>query len=138
MDKIIWNESFSVGVALLDQQHKNLVEMINALIEVPGATVRSETVSTLLSRLTEYSIKHFDTKERIFRVTDYPNAVEHKETHTQFRMKLARLCESAMRHDEAVPAALLEFMKEWLEQHLQGMDMEYRPYVEGRDFVDIL
>ncbi|MCX6055231.1 MAG: hypothetical protein NTZ74_10025 [Chloroflexi bacterium] len=41
MEKINWNPSFSVGVKLIDEQHKQIVDMTNLLISDPETTVRS-------------------------------------------------------------------------------------------------
>lgn len=33
MEKIIWDEGFSVGVSEMDRQHRRIIELINSLIE---------------------------------------------------------------------------------------------------------
>ena len=65
MDRIDWDPSFSVGVATLDKQHRQIVDMINLLLSDLDATVRSETISDLLTKLTTYASNHFKTEERL-------------------------------------------------------------------------
>ena len=59
MDEIVWQESFSVGVKDLDDQHKQLIKMINTLINQKDVKVNSETISDLLTELTKYAEDHF-------------------------------------------------------------------------------
>ncbi|MDZ7723510.1 MAG: hypothetical protein U5R06_12075 [candidate division KSB1 bacterium] len=39
MEEIIWNDSFSVGVQKLDEQHKKSIRILNKLIKMGNAEV---------------------------------------------------------------------------------------------------
>ena len=60
MEKIAWSESFSVGVRVLDAQYKQIVIMVNTLIEMNEAKVDSEIISDTLTKMTKYAIDHFE------------------------------------------------------------------------------
>ncbi|MEA3350750.1 MAG: hypothetical protein U9Q82_09035 [Chloroflexota bacterium] len=68
MGPIIWDESFSGGVQKIDQQQKMLIAMINKLIEAQDASIRSETISDIVTRMTGYAQYHFWTKEKLILV----------------------------------------------------------------------
>ena len=71
MEKIIWNESFSVGIPLLDSQHMELIRMINKLIGAKDVRVNSEAISDTLLNMTNYAIFHFKTEEDYLREHGY-------------------------------------------------------------------
>ena len=62
MEKIAWDESFSVGVRVLDAQHKQIVIMVNTLIEMNEAKVNSEIISDTLTKMTKYASDHLKEK----------------------------------------------------------------------------
>ena len=132
MEKIVWNPSFSVGVARLDEQHKNIINMINLLRSRPEVDVRSETVSELLTRLTRYASDHFATEEQLLVEYGYPELTEHKEAHTAYRVKLVALCQDTMYHNASVPDELLRFLGDWWVNHILGADMRYSAFLTER------
>ena len=69
MEPIEWTDSFSVGVALFDEQHRRLIDMLNKMIEDPAADTRSETVADVLTDMTRYAQEHFKAEEEIGRAS---------------------------------------------------------------------
>ncbi|MEA3350613.1 MAG: hypothetical protein U9Q82_08340, partial [Chloroflexota bacterium] len=53
------------------QQQKMLIAMINKLIEAQDAPIRSETISDIVTRMTDYAQYHFWTKEKLILVPYY-------------------------------------------------------------------
>ena len=73
MEKIVWNQSLSVGVEEIDRQHKQLVFILNQLLGMDGLTVDSETISDTLTRMTDYADYHFNSEEGYMRKYAYPD-----------------------------------------------------------------
>jgi hemerythrin len=128
MEPIQWTESFSVGVKLFDEQHKQLVEMINRLSEDPQAGTSSETVSELLNAMTDYAQQHFEAEETLMEKHGYPQLREHTAQHHAFRRKTAELCMDTMNRVGTVPESLLEYLRDWLLGHILKSDMAYKPF----------
>ncbi len=132
MEKIDWNPSFSVGVALLDEQHKQIISMINLLFSDSEATVRSETISELLTRMTKYANDHFKTEEGLLEKYRYPELFDQKEKHTTYCLKVLALCQDTMDHKASVPEELLQYLVEWWVNHILKIDMKYRSFFMER------
>ncbi len=132
MERIDWNPSFSVGVELFDRQHARIVDMINLLISDPGATVRSETISELLDRLTKYADDHFRAEEELLEEHGYPGLARQKAEHNAYRIKIVALCQDTISHEDSVPVELLTFMTDWWIEHISKTDMQYRPFLASR------
>ena len=106
--------------------------MINLLISDPGATVRSEAISELLARLTDYANDHFRAEEQLLEEYAYPDLADQKEEHKAYRLKIVALCQVTISHEASVPAELLKFMNDWWVNHILETDMKYRPFLTER------
>jgi len=130
INKIDWNESFSVGVASMDDQHKNIIKCINLLTSDIEVNVSSETVSELLTQLTKYSIDHFKAEEQLLEKYGYPDIESQREEHRTYRIKVITLCQDAMSHQNSVPTELLKFIHDWWRDHILTSDMKYKAFLQ--------
>jgi len=129
MEKIDWNSSSSVGAQLFDEQHKQIIDMTNLLISAPQATVRSETISELLAKLTKYASIHFRAEEKLLQENGYPDYALQKAEHKAYRIKIVALCQAAFIHKDSVPTELLMFLRNWWVNHILETDMKYRSFL---------
>ncbi len=132
MDKIVWSPSLSVGITWLDEQHKQIISMVNQLLADPQVTVRCETISELLTRLTRYANDHFKAEECLLAEHGYPELNRQKEEHKAFRIKIVAFCQDTMSHQDSVPADLHQFLLNWWKDHIMGLDIKYRSFLEER------
>ena len=89
MSFISWNESFTVHVTEIDQQHKELVATLNELADAMAVGKGRKSLSLTLDRLIRYTEYHFTTEERYFAQFGYPEAEAHYKEHTAFVEKIA-------------------------------------------------
>ena len=66
MSLIKWNDSFSVNVVKIDQEHKKLFEMVNELTDAMKAGHGKDVLGNILDRLISYTAFHFQTGGKIF------------------------------------------------------------------------
>ncbi len=132
ISKIEWDDSYSVGVLALDEQHKTIIRQINLLLANSQADVRSKVISDTLNALTRYSSEHFREEERLLEKHGYPDLEEQKKDHQQYRLRVMELCFQATDRHSFVPGALLRFLTQWWTLHILESDMEYRPFLEQR------
>jgi hemerythrin len=125
MPLIAWSGKYSVGVKNLDDQHK---EVINLLNELHAAMLKGQAQSVadaLLPRIQRLAHEHFSTEERLMESTKYSGLVEQRAEHGPL---LARIDEYVARHkrgDSAMYLELLTFMRDWLTHHMQNVDKKY-------------
>lgn len=127
--RINWDASFSVGVYELDSQHERIVRLINALVDGSDTTVRSESVSDALDRLTKYAAEHFRCEERMLEECGYPALEQQRAEHRRFRREITTLCLRVTAHDDAAPYELLAFLVHWWERHILVDDMAYKQFL---------
>ena len=132
MEKIIWGEDFSVGVRVLDEQHKQIVTMVNTLIEMSNAKIGSEIISDTLTKMTLYAINHFSKEEEYMLEYNYPEYSIQKKQHSEFKRKTVDFCMETMAHKETVPAEIFMYLKSWWTNHILKEDMKYKKYFNER------
>ena len=129
MEPVQWSEKFSVGVKELDQQHQQLIKMLNRLISTRETTdTRSETISDILLAMTRYAQKHFKTEEDLMKAYGYPYLEEHKQEHRAYRKKTVDLSMATTFGIDAVPEILLAYLFDWWTHHILEQDMKYKPF----------
>ena len=79
-----WDEKYSVGISLIDEQHKKLIGLINKSFYVEGHGCSRETLMEVLEQMTGYALKHFKAKEAYMREFNYPEYKDHKKEHDNF------------------------------------------------------
>jgi hemerythrin len=88
MEPVQWSEKFSVGVRELDQQHQQLIKLLNRLISTQGTiNTHSETVSDIIMAMTRHAQAHFKAEERLMAAYGFPGLEEQKIQHRDFRKK---------------------------------------------------
>lgn len=128
MEQIAWTEDFSVGVVIIDEQHKQLIALVNRLIAKPQTTTKSEAISDLLSDMTNYAIEHFATEEELLRQHNYPHLEEHVAQHRAFRKQIVDFCMATMSNVATVPETMLHYLRDWFVEHILKSDMAYKPF----------
>jgi len=120
-----WKNDFATGIGSIDAQHQSLFaigrELYSAMSEGQGKAV----LGRILDRLVQYTTVHFAHEERLMKLHSYPDFAAHKAQHDALvKQVLALQAEfQAGRATLAVP--VLQFLKEWLEKHIQKADMAY-------------
>lgn len=128
-DLVRWSDSLSTGVPVIDGQHKLLLTYINKLHRGIRHGDDEALLLEVLDALAGYAFTHFNTEEIFFAHSGYPDTAEHIRIHEQFREKVIQFRESVLDGKASVDVAVLDFLKNWLIEHIQGMDVSFAPYV---------
>lgn len=132
MEKIIWGENFSVGVRDLDGQHKQIVMLVNTLIEMSDTKVDSEIISDTLTKMTQYAIDHFQKEEQYMLDYGYPEYSSQRKQHQEFKKKTVDFCMETMAHKVTVPTEIFSYLKLWWTNHILQEDMKYKKFFNDR------
>jgi hemerythrin len=129
---ILWSPEFSVGVRSLDRQHRSIFAALGKLLAESDAGVRSEIVSETLNMLTRYASEHFREEERLMEQAHYPAVEEHKAEHRKFQEKIVECCLATSIGVSSIPRQLIQFLLDWITDHILNEDMKYKPFLAGR------
>jgi len=131
--KLIWSDDFSVGVFTLDEQHKNLIKLINRLAIISNITVDSEVVSDVLSEMHRYTIEHLNFEEQLLEIFNYPEIEEHKLKHSEFLENIGNFSMDVMNGEKKAPANILKYLNGWLTNHILLEDMKYSQFFKDKE-----
>ncbi|MBP7811790.1 MAG: hemerythrin family protein [Candidatus Moranbacteria bacterium] len=121
-----WEERYSVGVALIDQQHQQMFRMINDLADIIHGVPDAKRVTELLAAIVLYKRAHFATEEEYFKQFNYEGAAEHITEHRKFDEALTGLTEKHAGDTFGLAFELIDFLEDWLIQHLLNTDQKYK------------
>jgi len=126
MPGIVWDESLSVGIDLIDEQHKMLIERTNAISEAVENKRGLEKIMQTLSFMIEYTEFHFSAEEKVMTDNDYPKFDEHHKLHEDFKSRLNLMIQDF--EEEGATSVLSEeitsYLTSWLVNHIKGIDTE--------------
>ncbi len=125
-----WDERFSVGHALLDSQHKKIIDLINELSELVGHEYDTSMINKVLNDLYEYIKEHLHQEERLLQEKGYPFLPGHRELHKDFRRKIDEFSAAAEDLPETFIPELIQFLQLWWNHHVLEEDMQYKRYFE--------
>lgn len=125
IDIFPWDDHFNTGIDMIDNQHRQLVIILNRLATMVAYQSSNDDLNGILDELIEYTVYHFQTEEKIWHqhihgghVNDEHEAVHQKFIDTVLELKkqqdLKPLNEIA---DEA-----LKFLAKWLASHILESD----------------
>lgn len=126
INKLEWEEKYSVGVKLLDDQHKKMFTTINSLIEILSGSPDEGKISEIINSLLEYKKFHFATEEKYFEEFKYEGTAEHIATHVLFGEKLKIIQENNKNSLITLTYELIDFLEDWLIDHLLTEDQKYK------------
>jgi len=137
MHEIKWDDSLSVGVDIIDAQHKVLIEKLGesarALSENQGTSIVAQT----LDFLSDYTDMHFSTEEKNMMTFDYPGYQLHLDAHNEFKESL-QLIVTDFKEEGATSAlshSINFHMMNWLWNHINHVDKAFGSFMKEKGLV---
>ena len=133
MPLMIWTEKMSVGVKVLDDDHKRLVALINDLHDGLKAGHGKDVLGKTLDGLVSYTRSHFEREEQLFAKTGYPNSHAHKKEHDSLTNQVLGVqAKYKGGADTSLTLEVMDFLKTWLTNHIQGSDQKYSAHLNAQ------
>jgi len=129
MPLIPWNDELSVGVNSLDEQHKQLVAMINELNDAFEKGKSDEILAKVFDELAVYTIEHFGYEEELFARYGYSESQAHKKAHEVLIKQVQDLRQKLNDGEFMISLEVMLFLKDWLTNHIMKTDKAYAPFL---------
>jgi hemerythrin-like metal-binding protein len=124
-----WNQTqMTTSVDSIDQQHQELIRLINAVHETANKRKAGNELMKQLNFLGEYAQNHFSHEEKIMDSHRCPVAGKNKAAHAKFLGDYQKLVQEAQRTGPTpeLAHAVKEMLAEWLTAHICKVDTNLR------------
>jgi hemerythrin len=126
---IDWSEALSVGIKVIDDQHKKLVDLLNGLHDSRAQGAGNEVLKKILNDLTNYTVEHFGFEEQLMQKHGYPDFPNHKKAHDALTSQVAALNDEFQAGNAKLSGDLFKFLRRWLNGHIRGTDKLYSEHL---------
>lgn len=130
--RLEWTDSWSVGVPRLDEEHRQLIDLINELRSLHEDGIegreRQVRIHSVMSELSWYAESHFRFEEGLMANAEYPDLVAHRASHLLFRVQLSKLA-TEVKDGSADLLDLYGFLAGWIRFHVLESDLQYAPFL---------
>ena len=135
LNALIWDSSLETGYGKVDNQHKQLFAAVNNLIEASASGKGDKVVMDVLEFLTSYVIKHFTDEEQLQIDYDYPDYLNHKRIHDDFKAASTELVQqvSLAGPTGELIEKVVSVTGAWLVNHIRGDDFRMAAFVKAAD-----
>jgi hemerythrin len=128
---ISWNDNLSVGIELIDNQHKNLITLTNQLYQActRGGDKREVAFKDVMSGMVNYVRIHFTTEQELFKRINYPHHAEHKREHDNLTVKVIEASQEYAEGKKTVANDFARYLKDWILSHIAHSDKLFAYYI---------
>lgn len=136
MELLIWSNTYSVGIDVIDEQHKTLIHLLNELHTIQQQQGGDEQVEAILDELVKYTVYHFSTEEEMFRKYNYPEYEHHKGIHERLIQDVKKNIDDFKGKNESTSENLMIFLTDWLKDHILGNDKKFGLFMKQQSEED--
>lgn len=123
MALINWSKDFETGVAEVDHEHQELIQLINEIHEQLGTDASKETISDFLGEVFAKISAHFALEETVMRKHGYDEYAEHKADHEKLLDDLRDIMDDFDADNSySYQQALDEAVRDWFIDHFKTKD----------------
>ncbi|MBK9019769.1 MAG: bacteriohemerythrin [Sulfuritalea sp.] len=135
MQIIEWSNDYALGIAEIDDQHRALVGMINALDASTHADYSAESMREMLDELNAYVRDHFAFEERLMAGGGCTQELvtRHCGEHAYFRSVLRDLTTDFENGRSGITVTLIEYLVHWLLHHIVVVDRAMAQQLNAAD-----
>ena len=126
-----WQNSYSVGVRPIDEQHMELINITNKLFSnyMSGQNKINAAFLNTIHEAVEYTRYHFGTEEKVMERINYPHYANHKREHTNFIREVLVKVDDFKTGKILAPLEFVYFLRDWVLHHIAVSDKRLGDYL---------
>ena len=129
MKDLIWDNTLSVQIQEIDEDHRRLVDLFNLLNHAVEDGEKKDYIDAILEELISCTVWHFRHEERLMLKYAYDGYSEHRKEHEELIESIKALQQERKKENISVTQDDIEFLEHWLTGHILGADMDLGAYL---------
>lgn len=129
-----FTKDLETGNALIDSQHKQLIDAINSLLNACAQGKGRQEIEKTARFLQDYTTKHFGDEEKLQMQYRYPDYANHKKYHEGFKQVVRDI--SMQLAQEGATVALVGKVNTsiggWLLNHIKKEDVKVAAHIRAQ------
>jgi len=114
-----WDDDFSTGIGLIDNQHKIIFDLLGDLGKASAAKADKKVVDTLFDVLENYVFRHFEAEEEL--IASHGDAPSHSLEHYHLIKEFHKF-RLGFRNGTSCGKTVDEFLEAWFVRHINEHD----------------
>ena len=130
-----WDESYSVYMKDLDNQHMKLFDIINKFYDLMATNQTNEAIVAVTAEMKKYALLHFTHEESILKKKGFPRFKSHQARHQEFVDKINDV-EARLAKGQIVSTLdIAKFLRTWLLEHVKIEDKSFANYFKNNNLL---
>ncbi len=125
MAYIEWTKDLELGIKVIDDQHKRIIDYINDLDIAIGSNDKQKIID-VANRVVSYTLEHFSYEEALLRKANYMLTEPHIKVHEHFKEDVGIMHQNVSGESYISAAkAMRGELTIWLTNHIKREDADY-------------
>lgn len=120
-----WNKTSDVGVASMNDEHREILDAMNQIDEAHAAGAKGAEINELLARLAQIVVRHFADKEQGMEQIAFPGLAARRIIHQRYVEKFTQHAKTIKHAGGVAAEAFFGFLTRWLTAHIHGVNAKY-------------
>lgn len=129
-----WDEKYSVGIQVIDYQHKEIFRILDQLYSLLKEGKSENLLEDIIPELENYTIFHFQEEEAYFKRFNYADSNEHIAEHKEFIRKIGEIRLDIEQGRLTIGFELMIYLKIWIDHHILAVDKKYVSSLKNKVF----
>lgn len=123
---IDWTTELTLGISEMDDQHKQLISLINNVYAAFRQDKNKKEIKENLKSFIDFASYHFGKEEQYFEQFGFKEAKNHTDEHQTFIKKVKQFQTDYNANKIKFLDDIMTYIKEWLFNHLTNTDSQYK------------
>jgi hemerythrin len=127
-----WREEYNTNIKTMDEHHRSLFQTANKLYEEIHSGRNQSVLEDTLNFMIRYTRDHFSQEEKLMEDYDYPECEVHIKHHVRLIQEVQELKDKYAAGEIRMDMSLVNFLKDWIINHILTEDRKYGPYLNDK------
>lgn len=122
MELLNWKPAYTLGIASVDHEHRELIDMINQVYTQLAAQSDSDAIESCLEDIYAGIASHFALEERHMREAAYGEYEAHKDEHEELLDQILDMMDGFAADPQSGRDILQQKLSDWFGEHFATFD----------------